>query len=375
MASNFFGDVFRITTFGESHGPAIGVVIDGCPAGIAITKQEIDDALALRQGGVRPYTSARKEPDSVEILSGVYKDLTTGAPIALLVRNSNIDSRPYEELQSLYRPGHAQFAYLKKYNIFDDRGGGRASARETVARVAAGVVAKKILIAEQIECVAFVAEIGGIAISAVDPTNLHELRRRTHASLIFCPDLAAEQAICERLNQIKQEGDSLGGIVGCMARLPAGLGDPIYGKLEALLASAMLSLPASKGFEIGDGFAAARMKASEHTDSFTVSEQGEVQLATNHCGGVLGGISTGSPLFFRVAFKPISSIKKPQKTLSLDKKQVVLKIPESARHDLTATIRAVPIVEAMTAIVLVDALLISFCNRRQKATSRADNTR
>jgi chorismate synthase len=363
MASNYFGQIFRITTFGESHGAAIGVVIDGCPAGLALTEEDINEPLALRKPGQNPYTSSRKEEDRAEIVSGVFQGETTGAPIAILIRNKDGDSAPYEEIKDLYRPGHANFTYLEKYGIFDYRGGGRASARETAARVAAGAVAKKLLKMFQIECVAFVAEIGGIAIQDPDLSHLQTLREKTRSSPIFCPDEIATLKIMDKIIEAKEEKDSLGGILACAAHLPAGFGEPIYFKLEAMLASAMLSIPASKGFEIGSGFQSARMKGSEHNDPFDVDEEGQVYTATNFSGGTLGGISTGSPLFFKVAFKPTSSIKKVQQTVNLQGKKALFQLPEKGRHDPCVAIRAVPVVEAMTSLVLADLLLIHRCSR------------
>ena len=359
MASNFFGHIFRITTFGESHGPVIGVVIDGCPAGLSLTEQDINEQLALRQPGKNVYTSARSEQDTAEILSGLFEGKTTGAPIAILIRNKDADSTQYAPIKDLYRPGHANFTYLEKYGVFDYRGGGRSSARETAARVAAGAVAKKLLAHFQIDYTAFVAEIGGIAIQEQDLSNLKNLREKTYSSPIFCPDEIAEKQIMQKINEVKEEKDSLGGILACVAHVPIGLGDPIYCKLEAMLSFAMLSLPATKGFEIGSGFQAARMRGSQHNDAFDIDEQGRVHTATNFSGGTLGGISTGSPIFFRVAFKPTSSIKKPQQTVTLQGEKATFQLPESGRHDPCVAIRAVPIVEAMTALVLADALLMS----------------
>ena len=351
MASNSFGQIFRITTFGESHGPAIGVVIDGCPAQISVTKEEIDRELFKRQPGTNPYTSPRKESDSVEILSGIFEGKTTGAPIALLIRNQDAHSTAYEALKNLYRPGHANFTYLAKYGIFDHRGGGRASGRETAARVAAGAIAKKLLAASQIDCTAYLSELGGISIQTC------ELDQIGHNPL-FCPDPEAALRMMEKLDQLKQEGDSVGGIVSCIAHIPIGLGDPIYCKLEALLASAMLSIPASKGFEIGAGFSAARMKGSEHNDAFEIAKDGTTHPATNHAGGTLAGISTGAPLHFRVAFKPTSSIRKTQQTATLSNEATSFELPPHSRHDPCVAIRAVPVVEAMAALVLADCLLI-----------------
>ncbi|MBX9744176.1 MAG: chorismate synthase [Chlamydiales bacterium] len=359
MASNFFGQSFRITTFGESHGPAIGVVIDGCPAGVCISQEDIDAELRLRQPGKSIYTSSRRESDRAEILSGLFEGKTTGAPLAILIWNQDADSSQYSAIKDLYRPGHANFTYLGKYGIFDDRGGGRASARETVARVAAGAIAKKLLAFYEIDCVAFVFEIGAITSGSIDVSDLKKLRANTYANPIFCPDEAASQKMMEKILQIKEEKDSLGGVLGCIAHVPLGLGEPIYYKLESMLAFAMLSLPAAKGFEIGSGFAGARMRGSEHNDAFDLDEKGRIHTVTNFSGGTLGGISNGSPLFFRVAFKPASSIKKTQQTVNFKGERVSFQLPESGRHDPCVAIRAVPVVEAMTALVLADALLMS----------------
>jgi len=359
MASNYFGQIFRITTFGESHGPGIGVVIDGCPAGIHLSKADIDFELALRQPGGSPYTSPRAEKDEVEILSGLFEGKTTGAPVALLIRNKDADSTKYEPIKDLLRPGHANFTYLEKYGIFDYRGGGRSSARETAARVAAGAVAKKLLAHHGIQILAFVAAIGGIEIAEPNLPHLDAMRKKTLSSPIFCPDEKAAIEMMAAIEKAKSEGDSLGGVLQGVAHLPPGLGDPVYGKLEALLAYAMLTLPATKGFEIGSGFRAARMRGSEHNDAFEVDEKGKVTTATNFAGGTLGGISTGLPLTFRVAFKPTSSIKKAQKTVSTRGEKKEFLLPEGSRHDPCVAIRAVPIIEAMTALVLADALLMN----------------
>lgn len=352
--SNSFGQIFRFTTFGESHGPAIGVVIDGCPAGIQLHIEYINEQLSLRSPGRNPYTSPRKEEDKAELLSGVFEGKTTGAPIAILIRNKDADSSQYAEVKDLYRPGHANFTYLKKYGIFDYRGGGRASARETAARVAAGAVAKKLLAHHGIDCLAYIDEIGGIAVSEIDRADLKKLREQTYSSPIFCPCKNTADKMMQKIKDTTQ--DSLGGIVAGVAHLPVGLGEPVYGKIEALLAFAMLSLPASKGFEIGMGFQAARMKGSEHNDPFEMID-GKVRSSQNFAGGTLGGISTGEPLYFKVAFKPTSSIKKEQNTVSIDGEKTTFKLSENARHDPCIAIRAVPVVEAMTALVIADLLL------------------
>ncbi|OGN56618.1 MAG: chorismate synthase [Chlamydiae bacterium RIFCSPHIGHO2_12_FULL_44_59] len=364
MASNFFGQLFRITTFGESHGKAIGVVIDGCPAGLKITESEVNQELAHRQPGKSPYTSPRGESDQAEILSGVFRGETTGAPISILIWNKDADSSKYESIKNLLRPGHANFTYLQKYGIFDYRGGGRSSARETAARVAAGAIAKKLLAFFKIEICAFVAEIGGIAIREPHFDSLVKLKKKVLANPIFCPDEKQAEKMMKAILEAKEEGDSLGGILqAAVMNLPPGLGDPVYAKLEALLASAMLSLPATKGFEIGSGFAAARMKGSEHNDAFDIDEKGCITTKTNCAGGLLGGISTGLPLTFRVAFKPTSSIKKTQNTVNIKGEKKSFKLPKGSRHDPCVAIRAVPIIEAMTACVLADALLMKRSNK------------
>lgn len=351
MSSNSFGNIFRVTTWGESHGKGIGVVIDGCPAGLLITEEEINQELSKRAGGKTPYTTPRSEKDRAEIFSGVFEGKTTGAPISIIIFNHDVDSSKYEPIKDLMRPGHANFTYLKKYGIFDYRGGGRASARETACRVAAGAVAKKLLKTCDIGVQAYIYAIGADTITTFDPKYLAE-------SPIFCPDKIAEEQMIQAILQVKKEKDSLGGIVECKAsNLPIGLGDPTYEKLEANLAKAMLSIPATKGFEIGEGFRAARLKGSEHNDGFTTDKEGRIIPVTNHAGGTLGGISTGLPLIFRVPFKPTSSIEKPQETVDTSGHARTFKLPPGSRQDPCVAIRAVPIVEAMTACVLVDALL------------------
>ncbi|MBI3236334.1 MAG: chorismate synthase, partial [Chlamydiales bacterium] len=365
MASNRFGNLFQITTWGESHGKAIGVVIDGCPAGLPLCNEEINQELQLRLPGRTPYVSPRKEKDLAEIYSGLFEGKTTGAPISILIHNQDASSSKYEPIKDLLRPGHANFTYLEKYGIFDYRGGGRASARETACRVAAGAIAKKLLRYHQIEVIAFIQEIGGIATPPLPFTDPQTLLEATRKSPLFCPDEKTTAQITQAIEKAKEEGDSLGGIIRCIAfNLPVGLGDPVYEKLEANLAKAILSIPATKGFEIGSGFQAARMKGSEHNDPFTLTPSGKVATATNFAGGTLGGISTGMPLTIQIPFKPTSSIAKPQKTLNTQKEESPFTLPEGSRHDPCVAIRAVPIVEAMTALVLIDALLMDRASSR-----------
>ena len=362
MAANSFGNIFRITTWGESHGKAIGVVIDGCPAGLEISDEEINAELNRRSPGKSPFTSPRKEPDQGEILSGVFEGKTTGAPLSFVIWNKDSDSSKYEPIKDLLRPGHANYTYLEKYGVFDYRGSGRASARETACRVAGGAVAKKILKYYGIDLVAYIKQIGPI-LAEIDYEDIKQLREATYLNPLYCPNPKASEEMRLKLEQAMAEGDSLGGMIELIVDpLPIGLGDPIYEKLEANLAKAMLSLPATKGFEIGSGFRAPAMKGSEHNDLFVKKGDG-IATETNRAGGTLGGISTGMPLMARIAFKPTSSIKKTQETLNLESEKATLTLPEGSRQDPCVTIRAVPIVEAMAALVLVDALLLNRCAR------------
>lgn len=354
MPSNQFGRHFTVTTWGESHGPAVGCVIDGCPAGIFIEEEEINKALARRAPGTNPYVSPRKEEDRVQILSGVFEGKTTGAPILLLITNTGHDSSKYEPIKDLLRPGHANMTYLQKYGIFDWRGGGRSSARETAARVAAGAIAEKIVAQAGMQIASYVKRIAHIV---AEPPEEHSLISSLEKSAIFCPDPDKESGMVALIEQIQQEGDSVGGSVECQVfGVPAGLGDPVYEKMEALLAYAMMSIPASKAFEIGKGIEATLMKGSEHNDIFY--KKGETVVShTNHAGGVLGGITTGMPLVFRVHFKPASSIQKAQKTVDIQGDEKLFLLPAGSKHDPTVVIRAVPVVHAMCALVLADCLL------------------
>jgi len=340
---NSFGKLFRITSWGESHGPAVGVVIDGCPPGIPLSESDIEKELERRRPG-RPGTSRRNEPDKVQILSGVYKGLTTGTPISLIVWNKDVDSTPYEELEDLFRPGHADWSYFHKYGIRDPRGGGRSSARETVGRVAAGAVAKKVLDQEGIGVFAFTLELGGIRSEEID-------LEFAKTNWLYCPDPKALSEMEKRLREVEEEGDSVGGIVeirvlGC----PPGLGEPVFDKLDADLAKALMSIGAIKGVEVGSGFSSARMLGSEHNDPLT--PQG---FLSNNAGGILGGISTGQEIILRVAVKPIPSISKPQITVDVkgNPRQIFIK----GRHDPCAIPRIIPVCEAMVRLVLVDHLL------------------
>jgi chorismate synthase len=319
MPGNTFGNLFRITTWGESHGLSIGVVIDGCPAGLELAEAEIQKELDRRKPGQGNLTTGRREADRAEILSGVFEGRTTGTPIGIMVKNADARSEDYEKIKNLYRPGHADYVYDAKYGIRDWRGGGRASARETIGRVAAAAVARKL--------------IPGIKISA----RLAE------------PDL-------KRIEAAKKQGDSIGGLVECVIKnVPAGLGSPVFDKLDARLAQAMLSIPGAKGFEVGSGFKSVGMKGSENNDEF-ILKNGKVATKTNNAGGILGGISNGMDIVFRVAFKPTSSIAKKQNTVSREGEETTIEI--RGRHDPCIALRAIPIVEAMAALVLADEYLL-----------------
>ena len=319
MSGNSFGTLFKITTWGESHGPAIGVIIDGCPADLKINKNDIQKELDRRKPGQSKITTTRKEADKVEILSGVFDGKATGTPLSLMIRNADVQSKDYEKLKNLYRPGHADFTYDAKYGFRDYRGGGRASARETATRVAAGAIAKKII---------------------------PKIQFKTR---LISPDP-------KTIERVKKEGDSIGGLVECVIQnVPAGLGSPVFEKLDARLAQAMLSIPGAKGFEIGSGFKGVEMKGSEHNDEFLM-KKGKIVTKTNNAGGVLGGISNGMDIVFRVAFKPTSSIAKKQQTVDEKGNKKIIEV--KGRHDPCVALRAAPIVEAMAAIVLADEYLI-----------------
>ena len=347
LGSNRFGKHFQITTWGESHGEAIGVVIDGCPANLPITEEEINAQLALRAPGKNRYTSPRKESDQVQILSGLFEGKTTGAPLSLLIKNRDANPEAYDPIRHLVRPGHAGEAYLGKYGIYDYRGGGRASARETAARVAASAVAKKLLQMHGIEVHAYVKELGGVECS-----HMAEVKRSAILeSPLFCPDREAEKKMAAVLEEAMQEGDSVGGVVEMVAvGETQGLGDPVYEKLEALLAYAMMTIPATKGVEVGSGFSCAKMRGSVHNQK-------------SYSGGILGGIATGDPIVVRVAFKPTSSIRKPQETVDVDGNRAGLTLPSTSRHDPCVAIRGSRVVEAMGDLVLADCVLANLVSR------------
>jgi chorismate synthase len=349
---NVFGKLFTISTWGESHGAAVGVVIDGCPPRLPLGEADIQPDLDRRRPGQSDIVSPRKEQDTVEILSGVFEGRTTGAPISMLVRNSDARPGAYDEMKEKFRPSHADFTYQAKYGIRDHRGGGRSSARETIGRVASGAVAKKILaFAGPVEIRAYVTRIHDISMPP-GAAGAFPSQAEVDANVVRCPDRATAEAMIKRIEEARAQGDSVGGIMHCRIRgVPAGLGEPVFDRLEADLAKAMLSLPATKGFEIGSGFAGTLLKGSEHNDAF-VPKRGGVGTATNRSGGVQGGVSNGEEIYFNVAFKPVATIMKPQATVDLAGKPTEL--VGRGRHDPCVLPRAVPIVEAMAALVLVD---------------------
>jgi len=358
---NSFGHIFRITTWGESHGPAIGVVIDGCPPCLPISPAEIQAELDRRRPGQSDITTPRKEADTVEILSGVFEGRTTGTPISLLVRNTDQRSSAYSEMKLAYRPSHADFTYDTKFGIRDPHGGGRSSARETIGRVAGGVFAKKILAAAApyagrpatgpVEIRAFITSIHDIVMPSAAAAEFPTLEA-VEATPVRCPHALTAAAMIERIKAVRADGDSVGGVIECRVRgLPVGLGEPVFDRLEADLAKAMLSLPATKGFEIGSGFAGTTLRGSEHNDLFE-NRDGRVRTVTNRSGGTQGGISNGEELVFRVAFKPTATILRNQSTVDLAGHPA--EIMGKGRHDPCVVPRAVPIVEAMTALVLLD---------------------
>jgi chorismate synthase len=349
---NSFGSLFRVTTWGESHGPTVGVVVDGCPPRVSLTAEDVQRELDRRRPGQSRLVTQRKESDRVEILSGVEEGHTLGTPIAMLVRNADQRGSDYDEMRTKFRPSHADYTYQVKYGVRAWRGGGRASARETVGRVAAGAVAANVLAPLGVEIVAWVHQVYDIE-AAVDSDTV--TRQQVEAHPVRCPDERAAELMAERIEAARKDGDSLGGIVHVVARnVPAGLGAPVFDKLEADLAKALMSLPAAKGFDIGSGFSGIALKGSEHNDLF-FNDQGRVATRTNRSGGVQGGITNGAAVFARVAFKPTATILKPQQTVDVDGNETVIRA--RGRHDPCVLPRAVPIVEAMTAIVLADHVL------------------
>ncbi len=353
MSGNTFGTLFRITTWGESHGPAVGVVIDGCPSGIMLDENDLQKELDRRRPGQSGITTQRKEEDRAEILSGVFSGKTTGAPVSIMVRNKDVDSGKYETLRNTPRPGHADITYELKYGFRDWRGGGRSSARETIGRVAGGAVAKRILSLKGIEILGHVVELGGIRARAA---SIEEVRENTEKNPVRCADPDAAVEMEAMIHAARSEGDSIGGIVEIISiGVPAGVGEPVFDKLSAELAKALMSIGAVKGVEIGSGFNSAIMKGSQMNDPI-VFRSDKITTLTNNAGGILGGISNGEIIVCRIAVKPTPSISKEQRTVDMNKMKDT-KIKIQGRHDPSIPPRIVPVAEAMVALVLIDQMM------------------
>ena len=352
--SSQFGHLFRISTWGESHGGGIGVVIDGCPPRIPLSEADIQRDLDRRRPGQSEIVTPRAESDACRILSGVFEGQTLGTPISILVMNKDARPEAYREMETTFRPSHADYTYQAKFGIRDWHGGGRASARETIGRVAAAAVAKRVLaqLWPEVEVVAYVKSVHHI-IAEIDVESV--TAEAVEANIVRCPDAARAEEMIEFIKQVRSEGDSVGGVIEAVLRnVPAGLGEPVFDKLEADLAKGMMSLPATKGFELGSGFAGTQLRGSEHNDAF-IMRAGEVRTETNRSGGIQGGITNGEPIVFRVAFKPTATIFKPQKTVTVAGESVEL--AARGRHDPCVLPRAVPMVEAMAALVVCDHAL------------------
>ncbi len=354
MAGNIFGQLFRLTSFGESHGPYIGGVLDGMPSGMVIDYDAVRQEMERRRPGMSEFQSPRAEADIPEFISGVLNGMTTGAPIAFLIPNTGQRPADYKHLEGVYRPSHAGFVWDAKFGFHDHRGGGRSSARETAVRVAAGAIARQLLSLYGITITGFTSRIGSVSLPALPVNPDPEI---IYKSILRCPDPETETEMNALLSRLREEGDSTGGIVHCrITGVPAGIGEPVFDRLQADLAKAMMSINATKGFEYGEGFAAASRKGSEHNDPYTRSGR-KLKPATNHAGGILGGISTGEEIRFNVAFKPVSSIQKMQETA--DKSGELQKLVIGGRHDVCIVPRAVSVVEAMAALVIADHMLLS----------------
>lgn len=354
MSGNTFGKLFRFTGFGESHGEFIGGVIDGCPAGIALDLDAIQFELNRRKPGQSEITTQRKEADEVKFISGIFEGKTTGMPLAFLIANADVRSKDYSHIKDMFRPSHADFTWQQKFGHRDYRGGGRSSARETATRVVAGAIAKQILEKFDISFVAFTISIGNISAENI-PVN-PEIDQ-VEANLVRCPDKAAAETMEGLIKKVKKDGDTIGGVIECrINNVPAGLGAPVFDKLEADLAKAMLSINASKGFEIGSGFKGTEMRGSEHNDSWQKTNE-KFSTKTNYSGGIQGGISNGMPIVFKVAFKPVATLLKDQESVDIEGNKVIIK--GKGRHDPCVVPRAVPIVEAMAALVILDHMMLN----------------
>ena len=352
--SNTFGNIFKLTTFGESHGPGIGGIIDGMPAGITVDLDFLQSELNRRRPGQSALTTDRKEADKVELLSGIFEGKTTGCPIGFLVRNENQHSNDYDNMRDVFRPSHADFTYQTKYGIRDHRGGGRTSARETIARVVGGAFAKMVLQQKGIHITAYTSQVGNIALSGnYHDYDFNEIERNP----VRCPDAAKATEMAQLIAEVKSQGDTIGGIISCVIKgCPIGLGEPVFGKLHAQLGAAMLSINAVKGFEYGEGFAGVTARGSEQNDLFQPDGKGGITTLTNHSGGIQGGLSNGQDIFFRVAFKPVATLLREQPTVNKQGQSTLLKA--RGRHDPCVLPRAVPIVEAMAAMVILDNYML-----------------
>jgi chorismate synthase len=354
---NSYGTLFKISTFGESHGSAIGVIIDGCPAGLQIDEVFIQSELTRRKPGQSKITTQRKEDDTFKILSGVFEGKSTGTPIAIVIENQDQRSKDYGHIENTFRPSHADFTYQEKYGIRDHRGGGRSSARETAARVAAGAIAKLFLRKYSVEVNAFVSQVGDLKAPHYTELDLS----KTEDNIVRCPDSATAEKMIALIDQVRLDRDTIGGIVTCVIKnTPVGLGEPVFDKLHAELGKAMLSINAVKGFEYGSGFEGVTLRGSQHNDEF-VNEGGKIRTKTNHSGGVQGGISNGEDIYFNVAFKPVATIMQDQQSVDKDGNEAI--VSGKGRHDPCVVPRAVPIVEAMAALVLADFLLRARTNQ------------
>jgi chorismate synthase len=351
MAGNTIGSVFRVTTWGESHGSALGAVVDGCPAGISLSESGIQQALDRRKPSTTVSSTTRKESDKVEILSGIFEGKTTGTPVSLIIRNVDAKSSSYDELKDVFRPGQGDFTYLQKYGVRDWRGGGRASGRETAARVAAGAIAAKVIARLGMDVIAYTQAIGAVAIDRKKMPSGRTLRKCVYANSLFCPDPQAASAMEKKIAAVRKKGDSLGGVVEIIVRgCPVGLGEPVFDKMDADLAKALMSIGSVKAVEVGDGFTLAGIQGSQANDQ--MDKKG---FKTNHAGGILAGITSGEQIVLRAYCKPIPSIAKPQQTIDLNGKERVIEI--QGRHDICVLPRIVPVCEAMVNIVLADHLL------------------
>jgi chorismate synthase len=358
---NSFGKLFKITTFGESHGAALGLIVEGCPAGLQIDPDQIRDEMQRRKPGQSKITTQRKEEDEIQILSGVFEGQSTGTPIGIVIPNSDQKSKDYTHISDKFRPSHADYTYFEKYGIRDYRGGGRSSARETAARVAGGAIAKQFLATKGVSIQAFVSQVGDLSLQK----NYTELDlSQTEENIVRCPDPATAEKMIELIDSVRLERDTIGGVVTCVIKnTPVGIGEPVFDRLHAELGKAMLSINAVKGFEYGSGFEGVKMRGSQHNDAF-VKEGDTVHTITNHSGGIQGGISNGEDIYFRVAFKPVATIMQDQESLNEAGETVI--VSGKGRHDPCVVPRAVPIVEAMAALVIADYVLLAKSNKLQQ---------